>query len=439
MIRLKEAFLHPYRCMEETQNITFDKNLTALIGRNEAGKTSVLEALAKANYFAKEDEHFQFNLMEDYPRKYLKGMGEEQASAPAVTITYEVSEKLAEEIGKEMLLPEKNLEFTRITNYAGVGRITENGLSYDPYQFWEAYAKKKAPELEDVWKKLAGLRTREEYHRCCTRILDSTGSQGRENLRKALQEAGKYFDNFHNWENPLNEYVYRVYLLPHIPKFLYYDECYLLPSRISIDRLVAGENLTPSERTAQAFLSLSGMDAKKLKDEGHAVTNKLELEIAQAKLTRELLHYWTGNPDLELTFEISKEQEVSDEKGGFFSSRKKKKAEEKTYLDIRVRDKRSMVALPLGNRSKGFNWFFSFWVWFAAIRNMEDMPFVLLLDEPGLHLYEDAQKDLLRFLTDLSKNYQILYTTHSPYLLEKMEGSIYRIDRGERGSVIRKV
>src|SRR5690554_5561607 len=75
-------------------------------------------------------------------------------------------------------------------------------------------------------------------------------------------------------------------------------------------------------------------------------------------------------------------------------------------------------SLPLKNRSKGFNWFFSFIVWFSKIQDEKDKNFILLLDEPGLNLHASAQADLLRFINDLSDNYQIVYSTHSPFMVE---------------------
>lgn len=95
-----------------------------------------------------------------------------------------------------------------------------------------------------------------------------------------------------------------------------------------------------------------------------------------------------------------------------------------------------MISLPLTSRSKGFQWFFSFWVWFEAIKKTERTPFVFLLDEPGLHLHEDAQKNLLDFLQKLSETYQITYTTHSPFLLENSRQSVYRLVNGENGTVV---
>jgi predicted ATP-dependent endonuclease of OLD family len=74
--------------------------------------------------------------------------------------------------------------------------------------------------------------------------------------------------------------------------------------------------------------------------------------------------------------------------------------------------------LPLDRRSKGFNWFFSFIIWFSKIQADKNSDYILLLDEPGLNLHASAQADLLGFFHDLSKKYQIIYTTHSPFMVE---------------------
>ena len=42
---------------------------------------------------------------------------------------------------------------------------------------------------------------------------------------------------------------------------------------------------------------------------------------------------------------------------------------------------------------------------------------VLLLDEPGLSLHGLAQADLLRYIDDLSAEHQVIYTTHSPFMV----------------------
>lgn len=52
------------------------------------------------------------------------------------------------------------------------------------------------------------------------------------------------------------------------------------------------------------------------------------------------------------------------------------------------------------------------------IQEKRDTTYILLLDEPGLNLHAKAQNDLLKFIFDLSNDYQIIYTTHSPFMIE---------------------
>jgi predicted ATP-dependent endonuclease of OLD family len=43
---------------------------------------------------------------------------------------------------------------------------------------------------------------------------------------------------------------------------------------------------------------------------------------------------------------------------------------------------------------------------------------ILLLDEPGLHLHPTAQQELLVFFEDLAQKNPLIYTTHSPFLID---------------------
>lgn len=65
----------------------------------------------------------------------------------------------------------------------------------------------------------------------------------------SLRTLSKYFENKYNWSHALDQYVHRSYLQPNIPKFLYYDEYYALPSRIHIKKLAIV--LNPKKRKRQ--------------------------------------------------------------------------------------------------------------------------------------------------------------------------------------------
>lgn len=69
-------------------------------------------------------------------------------------------------------------------------------------------------------------------------------------------------------------------------------------------------------------------------------------------------------------------------------------------------------------RSKGFQWFLSFYLRLAAAQKESDVAQFLLIDEPGSYLHARAQRDILDlFESRIAPYEQVLYTTHSPYLL----------------------
>lgn len=105
-----------------------------------------------------------------------------------------------------------------------------------------------------------------------------------------------------------------------------------------------------------------------------------------------MFEYWTTNKNLDIEFNVEHVNE--------------------RILNIRVRNNNYRVSLPLGNRSKGFQWFFSFLIWFSKIQGDKNKKYILLLDEPGLSLHASAQDDLLRFIDEkLSVDYQINHSS----------------------------
>jgi AAA ATPase-like protein len=65
-------------------------------------------------------------------------------------------------------------------------------------------------------------------------------------------------------------------------------------------------------------------------------------------------------------------------------------------------------------------WFFSFIAYFSSVEaEHTEEAVILLLDEPGLSLHGTAQADFLRYINErLASSYQVLYTTHSPFMVE---------------------
>ena len=76
------------------------------------------------------------------------------------------------------------------------------------------------------------------------------------------------------------------------------------------------------------------------------------------------------------------------------------------------------MKIELEGRSKGFQWFFAFYLVFLVESEEGHKDAILLLDEPALHLHPTAQQELISFFERLAEDNQLIYTTHSPFLVD---------------------
>jgi predicted ATPase len=402
VLTLKQVTIHKFKCIESDQTFEVDPAVTVLVGMNESGKTSILQALAKTRYFTK-DAAFRFNPTHDFPRKEKKRMDKSGETPKAVTCTYGIAEELvgaiAKDIGPDVFTPDDIIQHVLYDN-----RTIWTPPVVDANAFVAWKTKQLGVSSRTLDEKLVKVRSVED--------LDALiGEYQDENLVRHLKSLRPYFANEWKWpdSHPLCEYVARRHLSPHLPKFLYYDEYYALPSRISIEKL-RGEELEEEQlKTAKALFDLADINVDEVLKAEDFEDFKAELEATEATITQELFNYWSTNTNLEIQFDIDKIENTHPQRGTRIVEH---------VLDIRVRNNRTKMSLPLRHRSKGFNWFFSFLVWFKKIQEDKDSNYVLLLDEPGLNLHASAQHDLLKFIEDLSTNYQILYTTHSPFMVD---------------------
>ena len=399
MITLERVEIHKYKSIENTQAFEVDKGITILVGMNESGKTNVLEALAKVNYF-NNDKKFKFNRTQDYPRKELKSLQEnndEDTAPEAITCHYRISEKLKEKInedlGSEVL---KTISFFYIKNYENIGFFI--GLEVDDKAFLRSYFK----DLKDTDRVLKDKLMEINNLKTINNIIEKLQQVQKMDVEliKKIENLKRFYSNKMDSDNSVIEYyIVTKWIIPNFPKFLYYDAYYSLPSKINIEKMERKELGYEETRTAQALFELANIDVRTLIESNDFEDFKAELEIAQSKLTDEFLKFWQTNKNLQIKFEI--EQCNNGEH----------------IFHVRVENTDKKVSLPLNRRSRGFIWFFSFFIWFKKIQE-ENAQYILLLDEPGLNLHAMAQEDLLNFLEELSREYQIIYTTHSPFMID---------------------
>lgn len=406
MIKLKSVRIQKYKSILKEQEVILDPTVTSLVGMNESGKTVFLEILAKANYFLPGDKKFDATL--DYPRKELKKYQREGSVAEAIRCKYEISDDLKKTLKDELGFdPILSKEFEISVDYEN--RKTYHNISSDFKKLLTHLVAKSdlADDLKPIAMKLDSIEAIETY----------SASLEHQTVKEFLASMQATYNSKKNtFKNKLTGYVIQQFIDPHLPKFWYYDEYFELPSRININHLKedAIEN-DDHMKTAKALFELANIDIEQLLSADNFESFIAELEATSAEITEELFKYWTTNRNIEVKFAIDNiEIKSPDPRGG-------EKIHYEKVLDIRVWNQKHKVSLPLSQRSKGFNWFFSFIVWFSKIQSDKKNNYILLLDEPGLNLHASAQEDLLRYIQELSNNYQIVYTTHSPFMIDSTE------------------
>jgi len=392
-IQLKKVTFNKYKSIQKSQTIEIDSAITTIVGMNESGKTSFLQALAKTNYFT-DDKDVKFDTTQDFPRNELADFEDSTEDEEILQCQYEISDELTnllnEEFGKDVF---KTKIFTYIYFYKNP-KNTVSGISANQKKYIEFKTLNLAlsKETKEAIKKINTLKE----------IASIQQVEGDTDLPAFKAEIKKIIDG-RTWENVLEEYIFSNWIKPKMPKFWYFDDYYHLPGKININDL---SNNVDDERkkTAQALFELARIKPNEIINSTDYERFVALLESSSNKITKEIFKYWTTNKNLDIEFRIQDKVIPHN-------------VHEK-YLDIRVRSQRHRITLPLDRRSKGFNWFFSFIVWFSKIQADKTSDYILLLDEPGLNLHASAQADLLRFIEDLSKKYQIIYTTHSPFMVE---------------------
>jgi Putative DNA-binding domain/AAA ATPase domain len=220
----------------------------------------------------------------------------------------------------------------------------------------------------------------------------------------------------------LSIYIWTHHLKARWPKFLYFDEYYQLEGHVNIEKLKErqsgqnGKKLQDSDRPMLGLIDLARMNLDQLLNPQRTEELVAKLEGASNHLSRQILKYWSQNQHLQVKFDVRAARPADPDE-----------MQNGTNLWGRVHDTVHHVSTLLGSRSKGFLWFFSFLAWFSQQRKNKEA-LILLLDEPGLFLHAKAQGDLLRYMEEqLVPHHQVIYTTHSPFMVDAQHFDRVRI------------
>jgi hypothetical protein len=243
-----------------------------------------------------------------------------------------------------------------------------------------------------------------------------------------------------NWDDVVSYDVYQQ-LASHTPKFMYFGDYEILPSKMNLADLakrVSEEKSNPTALTSEhrgvlALLRMANISVDAFANPGPLEALIARIESVSIRLTDQIMEFWKQNENLEVKIDIRPDPR---DEAPFNSG---------PNLYIRIANRRHRgVSTPFKQRSRGFVWFFSFLVWFDSVQNQleedkdKSRPLILLLDEPALSLHALAQADFLKYIDDLATKHQVLYSTHSPFMIHSDRLHEVRIveDRDKIGTVI---
>jgi len=107
-------------------------------------------------------------------------------------------------------------------------------------------------------------------------------------------------------------------------------------------------------------------------------------------------------------------------------------------LVFTIRD-RTGTEYTFDERSSGLKYFLSYLIQAQSHRPQTDRESILLMDEPDTYLSAEAQQDLMKVFKDLAEPQdgrppvQVIYVTHSPFLLDKNHAARIRVLEKGRG------
>lgn len=392
-MKLIKLRIESFKCVENSEDFIVD-DVTCLVGKNEAGKSAILQALYKLNPIEQQDSIF---IETEFPRRHVTASRENGALATqnVVTSSWILTEsdkiKMTELFGANPVKGEITIKkgYSNVLNWDfDIDECVLIKYCLDQFEFYEDQQKNLAnnKKIADLKQHLSGVQGPTDSESKLIELLNKRFPQG---ATSAVQTA-------------LNDML---------PKFLYFRDYDKLPGTISITDLIAkkaNKTLSFGHKIFIALLDLANSTPENINTINTSEKLFMELEGISNKLTDEIFEYWSQNKHLNVVFKFDAARTADPppfNQGFVFSTR--------------ILNTRHRATVNFDERSTGFIWFFSFLIWFSQIRRNYGENIFILLDEPGLSLHGRAQTDFLRYLDERLRPYhQVIYTTHSPFMID---------------------
>ena len=419
-MELKSFRVRNFRSINDSGEIDVSR-ITALLGRNESGKSNVLRALHSLN---PADGFKALNPIKDFPRH--RKLSECNDSTPVVDSTWQLSEYEQRRLAEIWPAAEGVSEVTVSRRYGDKRYV---GIDAQEAAFDLAAVKAEVRKIDAAVKAKASKLTddaKSKLERASDAFVAAIGTGATAvkwaesatpalaALRQALAVADTELTDAQDQKIvaleemaeaiPGNEEAHtkaRAWVVERLPKFMYLEDYPEIEGHQDIVKFLQrkGEGQqTPADINFEKLCKVAGLSPEKLQELLQSNDQETRGQLANragAVVTTAIRKRWKDR-ELKVRFNLDAQ-----------------------HFDTLISDPNSVydVEVNLDERSRGFQWFFAFYIVFAADTEDGDADgAILLLDEPGLYLHARSQGDLLRHLEDDFTN-QIVYTTHSPFMV----------------------
>lgn len=445
-MRLKRFKVNGFRSVLDSGWIDCD-SVTSLIGVNESGKTNLLLPLWKL----KPAKGGAVSLLADLPRSEYSQQRTDSLQRAFVTGEFETDEELAKELSSLTGVTAEKFDLVQcLRRFNGKATLTFPNAAppraiatkllrdYLTSERGELDKEKDAAEKVLRASMLAALDQ-------AIKVFKGVEEAGSEPIATALKSLSEVQISEANTTSTIaTRWVALVGWLTeqsasinaphpnqndaacqlaykHIPSFVYYSnygnldsEIYLPHVMENMKRQGLGVKEEAKARTLKVLFDFVNLQPTEILSLGRAAGSpgaaptddevaaaaertrerSILLQSAGAKLTKEFREWWKQG-DYRFRFQADGD-----------------------HFRIWVSDDKRPEEVELEARSTGLQWFLSFFLVFLVESADSHQGAVLLLDEPGLTLHPLAQRDLSAFFENLSKTNQLLFTTHSPFLVD---------------------
>lgn len=456
MMTLKRFRVTNFRSIMDSGWIDCD-DVTSLVGVNEAGKSNVILALWKLRPV----RDGEIDSLHDMPTKEYSSWRSIPEKIVFISADFELDSALVDKVvalckcdrdaaaivniqrrydGKYLIsFPNykkgQSIDSTIVTEIVSNATVQLSGLKEKTKA--EAGIKDKVSTLyENILSFLSAkavlgqIDLDEIKKKYPTDITQSATSEIYPNLQRTKNAIDSAFSALKP-ANPTDNAEARKLMLAEMPSFVYYSNYGNLDAQIYLPHAikwlnneeVAGIDNSAKVRTLRVLFDFVKLNPQEVLDLGkdpvkivkdtygrETTTQPTDEEIKKATEQKAARAILLNSASTDLTRKFKEWW-----KQGNYIFRFQADGE---FFKIWVSDDKRPEEIELERRSTGLQWFLSFFLIFLVESQEAHKGAILLLDEAGQSLHPLAQRDLIAFFDNLAKTNQLIYTTHSPFLVD---------------------